>query len=225
MVKIACSGCSLQRKGLDTTLDLISRAGYDAIELSGLSGDITGDEEQRKNILAQIEEADLFIEALRWRGPDGVKMAVDFRVPLLATGIRAKESDKETFESDVKSFKDVYMGADEVPHKRYEWIGPASGVILIMNYVLDGGVLASHHHGIVRGGYAKFSTENIGTEGVMTPRHPLSKSRLAIRSNKLPESKREWYFPEITEPTKGTGDKTGGIPHHKLFIDDILNDT
>ena len=70
-----------------------------------------------------------------------------------------------------------------------------------------------------------FSAEIIGTEGVILLRHPLSKSRLAIRSSILAESKGEWYFPEITEPNKGTGEKRGGLYHHKLFIADILNNT
>jgi len=105
MRKIACSACSLQGKSLDTTLELVSRAGYDAIELSGLNDEMETDSESRKITLAKVEEAGLFIEALRWRGPDGVRIAADFGISLLATGIRAKEDDKETFEEDVRRFK------------------------------------------------------------------------------------------------------------------------
>jgi sugar phosphate isomerase/epimerase len=107
MRKIACSGCSLQYKGLDTTLDLVKRAGFDAIELSGLNDEMKTDEKSRREILAQVEEAGLFIEALRWRGPDGIKIAADFGIPILATGNRAREGDKETFAEDIKRFKEA----------------------------------------------------------------------------------------------------------------------
>ena len=60
------------------------------------------DNEHRKIILAKVEEAGLLIEALRWRGQDGVKVASDFGIPLLAPGAACRSlRPRYTYDSGV----------------------------------------------------------------------------------------------------------------------------
>ena len=98
-----------------------------------------------------------------------------------------------------------------------------------MNYILENGVLASHHLGIKVAGYVKFATELYGTDGAIFLRHPLcfqspkdrlsGAKRVAIRSAVLPESKGEWIYEEVDHTD------SGAVAHHRKFIDDVLNGT
>jgi predicted dehydrogenase len=120
----------------------------------------------------------------------------------------------------VNALMDVYWG--EPRYEPYSGMGEkelASGKFSLMEYVLEHGALANHHLGLEIAGYEKSSTELCGEEGVIILRHPLARGRLAIRSPHVPQSHGEWYYPEL-EP-----EESGGVVHHRLFVEDVLNGT
>ncbi len=105
MISIAFSGTSLQNQGLDLTLDVIQRSGFNALEFSGILTPIPDNTTARKNLRDQIRDAGLAIEALRWRGPGGVQAAKAIGAPVLATSFGARESDREAFLAEIENFK------------------------------------------------------------------------------------------------------------------------
>ena len=104
-MKIGFSACSLSKQGLDTTLDLVRKAGYDAIELSGIGSEVADDEKQVKLIVDKVADAGLVVEALRGQGVGAIEVTSALGAPLLATGINAREGDKQAFEKQIKVFR------------------------------------------------------------------------------------------------------------------------
>jgi predicted dehydrogenase len=88
-----------------------------------------------------------------------------------------------------------------------------------MNYQLEGGLLASHHLGLEIGGYDRTATELYGDEGAILLRPLMAGSRLALRAPSTSASEGEWVFPQL-EPVE-----YGGVVHHQIFVDDILDGT
>ena len=75
-MKTGFSACSLSGQGLDTTLDLVKKAGYDAIELSGIGSEVADDEKQAKLIVNKVADSGLVVEALPPRGEAEVEGAL-----------------------------------------------------------------------------------------------------------------------------------------------------
>jgi predicted dehydrogenase len=121
--------------------------------------------------------------------------------------------------TQVAAFMDVYLGEPaEEPYSGLEQVLP-SGTISTMNYRLEGGLLASHHLGLEIGGYDRTATELYGDEGAILLRPLMAKSRLAVRAPSASAAEGEWAFPRL-EPVE-----YGGVVHHQMFVDDILEGT
>jgi predicted dehydrogenase len=119
----------------------------------------------------------------------------------------------------VAAFMDVYLGEPaEEPYSGLEEVLP-SGTISAMNYQLEGGLLASHHLGLEIGGYDRTATELYGDEGAILLRPLMAGSRLALRVPSTSVPGDEWAFPQL-EPVE-----YGGVVHHRIFVDDILEGT
>jgi len=113
-----------------------------------------------------------------------------------------------------------------------------SDVIGLMNYELTDGTLVSHEIvWIQRAGTRAFSTEIYGEKGSIFIRDPLSKEPLAFGSPPEKGQGAIWSYPKLNiqqkesqleEADVGGGLKpniNSGITHHRLFIEDILNNT
>jgi sugar phosphate isomerase/epimerase len=116
-MKIGFSATGFQGKDFDTTVDCISRAGYQAIELDAAQLDLRGDAAYGARIREKLAAASLVAESLRVYGPEnvvpGIKLATHLGVDLVATGIRAREGDREALEADIKRFEEwSAVGAD-----------------------------------------------------------------------------------------------------------------
>ena len=95
-------------------------------------------------------------------------------------------------------------------------IGRPNETAAIMNYEMSGGALVTHEvHWTQRGGAGAYYAEAYGDGGTMFIKHPVAPADLVYCRGR----RGEWIHPELDpQPVKG-------YLHHKLFVDDILNDT
>ena len=112
-MKIGFSAISLSAQGIDTAIDMVKAAGYQAIEFVFMIGDeVSSYEQEARRIPGKASEAGLTVEALRWGNlEDGIKIAAAAGAPLLAAGVRAKEGEKQVFKEQVRLFKKSRWGS------------------------------------------------------------------------------------------------------------------
>ncbi len=85
----------------------------------------------------------------------------------------------------------------------------------IMNFEMSGGTLVTFEmHWTQRGGAGGYYAEHYGDEGSMFIKHPVAPATLVYTRGR----KGNWIQPDLEQHPKGH-------LHHKIFIDDILNNT
>ena len=85
----------------------------------------------------------------------------------------------------------------------------------IMNFEMSGGTLVTFEmHWTQRGGAGGYYAEHYGDEGSMFINHPIAPAALVYAQGR----KGDWIQPDLEQHPKGH-------LHHKIFIDDILNNT
>ena len=85
----------------------------------------------------------------------------------------------------------------------------------IMNFEMSGGTLVTFEmHWTQRGGAGGYYAEHYGNEGSMFIKHPIAPATLVYTQG----HKGDWIRPDLKQHPKGH-------LHHKIFIDDILNNT
>ena len=87
--------------------------------------------------------------------------------------------------------------------------------VAIMNFEMSGGTLVTFEmHWTQRGGAGGYYAEHYGDEGSMFIKHPIAPATLVYAQGR----KGDWIQPDLEQHPKGH-------LHHKIFIDDILNNT
>ena len=87
--------------------------------------------------------------------------------------------------------------------------------VAIMNFEMSGGTLVTFEmHWTQRGGAGAYYAEHYGDEGSMFIKHPIAPATLVYTRGR----KGDWIQPDLEQHPKGH-------LHHKIFIDDILNNT
>ena len=85
----------------------------------------------------------------------------------------------------------------------------------IVNFEMSGGTLVTFEmHWTQRGGAGGYYAEHYGDEGSMFIKHPIAPATLVYTRGR----KGDWIQPDLEQHPKGH-------LHHKIFIDDILNNT
>ena len=85
----------------------------------------------------------------------------------------------------------------------------------IMNFEMSGGTLVTFEmHWTQRGGAGAYYAEHYGDGGSMFIKHPIAPATLVYTQGR----KGDWIQPDLEQHPKGH-------LHHKIFIDDILNNT
>jgi len=114
----------------------------------------------------------------------------------------------------VQAMMDPYVAGADLPVD--DNIGRPNETVAVMNYEMSGGTLVTHEmHWTQRGGAGAYYAEVYGDDGSMFIKHPMASALLTYCQGK----KSEWIEPELEDqPEKG-------YLHHKIFVDDIANDT
>ncbi len=113
----------------------------------------------------------------------------------------------------VQALMDPYLTNANLP------IDPAinrpNETVAIMNFEMSGGTLVTFEmHWTQRGGAGGYYAEHYGDEGSMFIKHPIAPATLVYTRGR----KGDWIQPDLEQHPKGH-------LHHKIFIDDILNNT
>ncbi|MDP6040175.1 MAG: Gfo/Idh/MocA family oxidoreductase [Candidatus Latescibacteria bacterium] len=113
----------------------------------------------------------------------------------------------------VQAMMDPYLTNSDLPIDKS--IGRPNETAAIMNFEMSGGTLVTFEmHWTQRGGGGAYYAEHYGDGGSMFIKHPIAPATLAYTQGK----KRNWIQPDLEDHPKGH-------LHHKLFVDDIANDT
>ena len=113
----------------------------------------------------------------------------------------------------VQAMMDPYLTNANLP------IDPAinrpNETVAIMNFEMSGGTLVTFEmHWTQRGGAGAYYAEHYGGGGSMFIKHPIAPATLVYTQG----HKGDWIQPDLEQHPKGH-------LHHKIFIDDILNNT
>ncbi len=113
----------------------------------------------------------------------------------------------------VQAMMDPYLTNANLP------IDPAinrpNETVAIVNFEMSGGTLVTFEmHWTQRGGAGGYYAEHYGDEGSMFIKHPIAPATLVYTRGR----KGDWIQPDLEQHPKGH-------LHHKIFIDDILNNT
>ncbi len=113
----------------------------------------------------------------------------------------------------VQALMDPYLTNANLP------IDPAinrpNETVAIVNFEMSGGTLVTFEmHWTQRGGAGGYYAEHYGDEGSMFIKHPIAPATLVYTRGR----KGDWIQPDLEQHPKGH-------LHHKIFIDDILNNT
>ena len=113
----------------------------------------------------------------------------------------------------VQAIMDPYVANSDLPID--ERINRPNETVAIMNFEMSGGTLVTFEvHWTQRGGAGQYYAEIYGDGGSMFLRHPLAPATLVYAQGK----RGDWVQPELDNHPKGH-------LHHKLFVDDVMNDT
>ena len=112
----------------------------------------------------------------------------------------------------VQAMMDPYIIDSKVPIDAR--IDRPNETAAIMNFEMSGGTLVTFEmHWTQRGGAGAYYAEHYGDGGSMFIKHPIAPASLVYTQGK----RGDWIQPDLEEHPKGH-------LHHKLFVDDIIND-
>jgi predicted dehydrogenase len=113
----------------------------------------------------------------------------------------------------VQAMMDPYLTNTNLPID--PTINRPNETVAIMNFEMSGGTLVTFEmHWTQRGGAGGYYAEHYGDEGSMFIKHPIAPATLVYTRGR----KGNWIQPDLEQYPKGH-------LHHKIFIDDILNNT
>ena len=113
----------------------------------------------------------------------------------------------------VQAMMDPYLTNANLPID--PTINRPNETVAIMNFEMSGGTLVTFEmHWTQRGGAGGYYAEHYGDEGSMFIKHPIAPATLVYAQGR----KGDWIQPDLEQHPKGH-------LHHKIFIDDILNNT
>ena len=113
----------------------------------------------------------------------------------------------------VQAMMDPYLTNANLPID--PTINRPNETVAIVNFEMSGGTLVTFEmHWTQRGGAGGYYAEHYGDEGSMFIKHPIAPATLVYAQGR----KGDWIQPDLEQHPKGH-------LHHKIFIDDILNNT